>query len=185
MLFRSRGIDEFVYPSLNNPPPAPEFVYPSLNNPPPVPVITPIAPPVIPVASPLINNFSRSSSGTPELHNRGSQVSLPEQTYIALQIPTRTQAESRAFLNHCNFLLKREPRLEFKHDLRTLLRLCPTPGIFQGLVWKYKVVITPDDVREEYRIVIQDRHDPNHVLLRPAYSVRHSWDNNGYKLVYI
>jgi hypothetical protein len=148
-----------------------EPVFPSLN----IPAVTPFSPEL---------TYPSSSSGTQEIVGRSSQIFLPEQTYLALQIPTRTRTENQAFLNHCRYLLGARPRKEIYHRLQELYNLTPTPGIFHGLLWRYKITITPHGVLEEYKEIFQRNDSPTHAQFLVANAVYSDWNNTGYNFFF-
>jgi hypothetical protein len=51
--------------------------------------------------------------------------------------------------------------------------LTPSPAIFIGFLWRYKIYINQNGVLEDYRVIITDNQETN---LEKWFTVFHSWD---------
>ena len=150
------------------------FVHPpTIVTPIPTPVLQPFVPPQI---------QSDSSSGTLELTGQIHQPFLPEALYLGPGIPTWNSAELQAFVNHCWFILGHRQNRIINHSITDLHKITPTPVVFAGHLWRYRITINQDGILEDYRIIAQTTSLPIHATLQNAFTVYYDWNTIGYTI---
>jgi len=146
-------------------------IYPTLATPIPSPVPQPFIPPQI---------HSDSSSGTLELRGTVHQPFLLEALYLSPGIPTRNAAELQAFVNHCRFILGNRRTQIINHSITDLHEITPSPAVFAGHLWRYRILINLDGILEDYRIIARTTDLPIVAALQHAFTVYYNWNSRGY-----
>jgi hypothetical protein len=65
------------------------------------------------------------------------------------------------------------------HMLTELHLLTPSPAVFIGFLWRYKIYINQNGVLEDYRVIIVDNQGTH---LEKQFTVFHSWDGRGFSV---
>jgi hypothetical protein len=104
---------------------------------------------------------------------------LPEHIYLSTTIPSRNRDEQLAFIRHCRYLQQNCPSIEFTHTLTELHLLTPSPSVFVGFLWRYKIYINQNEIVEDYWVIIADNQG---TCLEKRFIVFHSWDRSGFSV---
>ena len=96
------------------------------------------------------------SPGAVEVTGFPPRPFLPEQIFLSATIPSRNRDEQLAFIRHCRYLQQNRPSIEFTHTLTELHLLTPTPAVFIGFLWRYKIHINQNGIVEDYRVIVAD-----------------------------
>ena len=104
---------------------------------------------------------------------------LPKHIYLSTTIPSRNRDKQLAFIRHCRYLQQNRPSIEFTHTLTELHLLMPSPSIFAGFLWRYKIYINQNGILEDYRVIIVDNQG---MRLEKRFTVFHSWDRRGFSV---
>jgi len=81
---------------------------------------------------------------------------LPKHIYLSTTIPLRNRDEQLGFLRHCRYLQQDHPSYRITHTLTELHLLTPSPAVFIGFLWRYKIYINQNGVLEDYQVIIAD-----------------------------
>ena len=81
------------------------------------------------------------SPGSVEVTRFPPRLFLPEHIYLSTTIPSRNRDEQLAFLRHCHYLQQGHPSYRITHTLMELHLLTPSPAVFIGFLWRYKIYI--------------------------------------------
>ena len=104
------------------------------------------------------------------------QPFLPEQPFLSFSIPTRDRAELRTFVNHCTYLLQQRPEVQINHPITELQQITTHPVVFEGYIWRYRIVISRQGIIEDYRTVERTRTLPETARLIKFCTAFYSWD---------
>jgi hypothetical protein len=104
---------------------------------------------------------------------------LPEHIYLSTTIASRNRDEQLAFIRHCCYLRQNRPSYAITHMLIELHLLTPSPAVFIGFLWRYKIYINQNGVLEDYCIIIADNQGTR---LEKQFTVFHSWDERGFSV---
>jgi hypothetical protein len=153
------------------PPTPPDAYLPLFTNRIPTPVI-----PTQPFASPLVE-----SPDSADLRNTDLHCYLPEQSFLALNLPTRSRRELIEFKNYCTQAWHQRLThfIVYKHPLKEISDFAISPAEFEGYLWKTRVVLTQSSITEEYSRIQLRRHQgrPDTIRLKPAYTIAYPWNN--------
>ena len=118
--------------------------------------------------------------------NRGiSRPFTPEQYYLAVTLPTRTQQEHSIFLQRCAQLRGQRDSVEITHPISDLYQLAPHPSHFEGYLWRYRITINAFGITEEYRTIeVGNLRTGNLVKLVKSYKVHCAWSRLGYSTLF-
>jgi len=104
---------------------------------------------------------------------------LPEHIYLSATIPSRNRDKQLAFIRHCCYLQQDRSSIEFTHTLTELHLLTPSPAIFTGFLWRYKIYINQNGIVEDYWVIVTDNQGMH---LETWFTVFHSWDRRGFSV---
>jgi len=119
------------------------------------------------------------SLGAVEVTSFPPRPFLPEHIYLSTTIPSRDRNEQLAFLRHCRYLQQGRPSYGITHTLMELHLLTPSPAVFIGFLWRYKIYINQNGVLEDYRVIIAENQGTS---LEKRFTVFHSWDGRGFSV---
>jgi len=119
------------------------------------------------------------SLGAVEITGFPPRPFLPKHIYLSTTIPSRSRDEQLAFLRHCGYLQQGHPSYTITHTLTELYLLTPTPAMFIGFLWRYKIYINQNSVLEDYRVIIADNQGTH---LKKWFTVFYSWDGRGFSV---
>jgi hypothetical protein len=94
------------------------------------------------------------SPGAVEVTGFPPRPFLPEHIYLSTTIPSRNRDKQLAFLRYCRYLQQGRPSYEITHILTELHLLTPSPAVFIGSLWRYKIYINQNGVLEDYQVII-------------------------------
>jgi hypothetical protein len=119
------------------------------------------------------------SPGAVEVTSFPPRPFLPEHIYLSTTIPSRNRDEQLASLRHCRYLQQGRPSYGITHTLTELHLLTPSPAVFIGFLWRYKIYINQNSMLEDYQVIIADNQGTS---LEKWFTVFHSWDGRGFSV---
>lgn len=149
---------------------APQAVHPI------IPILLGPSTPEPAVQYPTLSPQNSRSSGEQELVGLPPRPSLPDQIYLSTTLPTRNRAELRSFVNHCTYLLQQRTERRITHPLTKLHDITSHPFVFEGYIWRYRIIITRAGVLEDYRTVVRTATGRATAQLQYFATVFYSWD---------
>jgi hypothetical protein len=119
------------------------------------------------------------SPGAVEITGFPPRPFLPEHIYLSTTITSRNKDEQLAFIRHCHYLQQNRPSYTITHTLIELHLLTPSPIVFIGFLWRYKIYINQNGILEDYCVIIADNQG---TCLEKQFTVFHSWDGRGFSV---
>ena len=104
---------------------------------------------------------------------------LLEHIYLSTTIASRNRDEQLAFIRHCHYLQQNRPSYAITHTLTELHLLTPSPAVFVGFLWRYKIYINQNRVLEDYCVILADNQGTR---LEKQFTVFYSWDGRGFSV---
>jgi len=66
------------------------------------------------------------------------------------------------------------------HSITDLHEITPSPAIFAGHLWRYRILINQEGILEDYQIIARTTDLPIVAALQHAFTVYYDWNTQGY-----